>query len=93
MPFSRYVEIGRVALISYGPEYGKLVVITDVVDQNRVRTFKLRQNFHNNIESFIYTLFCNHHAASGLHAGLIFGLDRTLFQHLGKSIEKEIAAA
>ena len=38
MPFSRYVEIGRVALISYGPEYGKLVVITDVVDQNRVRT-------------------------------------------------------
>ena len=37
MPFSRYVEIGRVALINYGPEYGKLVVITDVVDQNRVR--------------------------------------------------------
>lgn len=71
MPFSRYVEIGRVALISYGPEYGKLVVITDVVDQNRVRTFKLWQNFHNNIESFIYTLLCNHHAASDLHAGLI----------------------
>ncbi len=38
MPFSRYVEIGRVALINYGEEYGKLVVISDVVDQNRVRS-------------------------------------------------------
>lgn len=37
MPFSWYVEIGRVALINYGEEYGKLVVISDVVDQNRVR--------------------------------------------------------
>lgn len=37
MPFSRYVEIGRIALISYGEEYGKLVAIVDVVDQNRVR--------------------------------------------------------
>ncbi|KAK9820141.1 hypothetical protein WJX72_006581 [[Myrmecia] bisecta] len=35
MPFKRYVEIGRVALVNYGPEYGKLVVITDIVDQNR----------------------------------------------------------
>ncbi|KAL6774339.1 RPL14 [Auxenochlorella protothecoides x Auxenochlorella symbiontica] len=35
MPFTRYVEIGRVALINYGLEYGKLVVISDVVDQNR----------------------------------------------------------
>ncbi|GIL44734.1 hypothetical protein Vafri_2249, partial [Volvox africanus] len=35
MPFKRYVEIGRVALINYGPEFGKLVVITDVIDQNR----------------------------------------------------------
>lgn len=36
MPFKRYVEIGRVAMINYGPECGKLVVISDVVDQNRV---------------------------------------------------------
>ena len=35
MPFKRYVEIGRVALINFGEEAGKLVVITDVVDQNR----------------------------------------------------------
>ncbi len=37
MPFQRYVEIGRVALINYGEDYGKLVVIVDVVDKNRVR--------------------------------------------------------
>ncbi len=36
MPFKRYVEIGRVAMINYGEEYGKLVVISDIVDQNRV---------------------------------------------------------
>ncbi|XWS36459.1 hypothetical protein CRYUN_Cryun20dG0087400 [Craigia yunnanensis] len=28
-------EIGRVALFNYGKDYGKLVVIVDVVDQNR----------------------------------------------------------
>ena len=37
MPFSRYVEIGRVALVNYGADAGKLVVITDVIDSNRVR--------------------------------------------------------
>ena len=36
MPFQRYVEVGRVVLINYGKEYGKLYVITDIVDQNRV---------------------------------------------------------
>ncbi|KAA8543391.1 hypothetical protein F0562_021114 [Nyssa sinensis] len=35
MPFKRFVEIGRVALINYGKDYGKLVVIVDVIDQNR----------------------------------------------------------
>ncbi|KAH0470325.1 hypothetical protein IEQ34_000048 [Dendrobium chrysotoxum] len=34
MPFQRYVEIGRVALVNYGKEYRKLVVIVDVIDQN-----------------------------------------------------------
>lgn len=38
MPFTRFVEIGRVAMVNYGPEHGKLVVISDVVDQNRVST-------------------------------------------------------
>lgn len=36
MPFSRYVEVGRVVIINYGKEYGKLYVISDIVDQNRV---------------------------------------------------------
>ncbi|ESQ50524.1 hypothetical protein EUTSA_v10022865mg [Eutrema salsugineum] len=35
MVFKRYVEIGRVALVNFGKDYGKLVVIVDVVDQNR----------------------------------------------------------
>eukprot|EP00798_Chlamydomonas_sp_ICE-L_P015177 gene15177-21250_t len=34
MPFKRYVEIGRVAMVNYGEDYGKLVVISDVIDQN-----------------------------------------------------------
>ncbi|KAK9724285.1 hypothetical protein RND81_05G061100 [Saponaria officinalis] len=36
MPFKRYVEVGRVALVNYGKDYGRLVVIVDVIDQNRV---------------------------------------------------------
>ncbi|EFJ27815.1 hypothetical protein SELMODRAFT_403602 [Selaginella moellendorffii] len=35
MGFRRFVEIGRVACINYGEDYGKLVVIVDVIDQNR----------------------------------------------------------
>ncbi len=35
MVFSRFVEIGRVAQVSYGPDLGALVVIVNVVDQNR----------------------------------------------------------
>ncbi|NXQ04734.1 RL14 protein, partial [Vidua macroura] len=33
--FKRFVEIGRVAFISFGPHAGKLVAIVDVIDQNR----------------------------------------------------------
>ncbi|KAJ0986928.1 hypothetical protein J5N97_005284 [Dioscorea zingiberensis] len=36
MLFKRYGELGRVALVNYGKDYGKLVVIVDVVDQNRL---------------------------------------------------------
>ena len=35
----------RVALINYGEEYGKLVVITDVVDQNRVCLYSTMTGF------------------------------------------------
>lgn len=33
--FTRIVEFGRVVLINYGPETGKLAVIVDVLDANR----------------------------------------------------------
>lgn len=35
MGFKRFVEVGRVVLINYGPEEGKLAVIIDIVDQNK----------------------------------------------------------
>jgi hypothetical protein len=35
--YNRYVQIGRVVVVNYGPEAGKLATIIDVVDQNRVR--------------------------------------------------------
>nr|CAH7747759.1 unnamed protein product [Callosobruchus chinensis] len=36
MPFQRFVETGRVAVVSDGPNKGKLVTIVDVIDQTRV---------------------------------------------------------
>lgn len=36
MPFKRTIEIGRVALCTYGPDAGKLFVIVDILDANRV---------------------------------------------------------
>jgi large subunit ribosomal protein L14e len=35
--FTRFVEVGRVVLINYGPDYGKLATIVDIVDGKRVR--------------------------------------------------------
>jgi len=35
MVFKRFVEIGRVAVINYGPDAGKLCIIIDIFDQNR----------------------------------------------------------
>lgn len=34
--FTRYVEVGRVARVNYGPQEGKLAVIVDIVNENRV---------------------------------------------------------
>ncbi|CAK9056565.1 60S ribosomal protein L14 [Durusdinium trenchii] len=34
--FKRFVEPGRLALITYGPCAGKLCTVTDIVDQKRV---------------------------------------------------------
>ncbi|GMH55512.1 hypothetical protein TrRE_jg10230 [Triparma retinervis] len=35
MVFTRYVEVGRVALVNFGPDSGKIATIVDVVDQNK----------------------------------------------------------
>jgi len=35
MVYKRFVEIGRVCVINYGPDSGKLCVLNDVIDQNR----------------------------------------------------------
>jgi len=35
MGYKRFVEIGRVAMLNYGSDYGKLCVIMDVLDHNR----------------------------------------------------------
>eukprot|EP00751_Fragilariopsis_kerguelensis_P005144 CAMPEP_0170784668 /NCGR_PEP_ID=MMETSP0733-20121128/16356_1 /TAXON_ID=186038 /ORGANISM="Fragilariopsis kerguelensis, Strain L26-C5" /LENGTH=134 /DNA_ID=CAMNT_0011129791 /DNA_START=119 /DNA_END=523 /DNA_ORIENTATION=+ len=35
MVFKRYVEVGRIVLINYGPEKGKLATVIDIVDQNK----------------------------------------------------------
>ncbi len=34
--FKRFVEPGRLALISFGPDAGKMVTIVDIIDQRRV---------------------------------------------------------
>merc|ERR1712157_610444 len=35
MVFTRHAEVGRVILITYGPDTGKLATIIDIVDQNK----------------------------------------------------------
>merc|ERR1711998_144015 len=39
MGFTRFVEMGRVVLINYGPDSGKLGMIVDVIDQNRCMVY------------------------------------------------------
>ena len=36
MSFSRFVELGRIVMITYGPDQNKLATIVDVIDNNRV---------------------------------------------------------
>ncbi|GKT25485.1 Ribosomal protein L14 like protein [Aduncisulcus paluster] len=36
MVFQRFVQIGRLSLINFGKQQGKVVVILDIVDKNRV---------------------------------------------------------
>ena len=36
MPFKKFVEIGRIAVLGQGPDAGKIAAIVNVIDQNRV---------------------------------------------------------
>lgn len=36
MGFTRFVEVGRVVLINYGPDAGKLATIVDIVDSKKI---------------------------------------------------------
>ena len=45
MIYMKLVEIGRVVFITKGKDEGKLAVIVNVLDSNRVSLFKL-SNFH-----------------------------------------------
>ena len=36
MPYDRFVQVGRVAYVAYGPEKGKICCITNIIDQTRV---------------------------------------------------------
>ena len=36
MPYDRFVQVGRVAFVAYGPEKGKICCITNIIDQTRV---------------------------------------------------------
>ncbi len=42
--YKRYAELGRIVLISYGPDAGKLATIVDIVDHTSVRSCYLRQS-------------------------------------------------
>ena len=39
--FTRFVEVGRVVLINFGPDAGKLATVLDVVDAKRVSSIFL----------------------------------------------------
>ena len=51
MPYTRLVEVGRVVMINYGKDYGKLVVIVDIIDQSRV---SLSRPFVHSVVNFCF---------------------------------------
>lgn len=44
--YKRFAEVGRIVLIQYGPDAGKLATIIDIVDQNKVRRARARMGQH-----------------------------------------------
>lgn len=51
MPFKRYVQRGRLALLGFGPDKGKLALITDLLDQNTVQIDNPVQNVKRQVVS------------------------------------------
>jgi len=39
--FKKIVEVGRVVMITYGPDAGKLAVIVDIIDHGRVNIINI----------------------------------------------------
>ena len=58
MPFKKFVEVGRVAVLGgAGPDQGKIAAIVNVIDQNRVliEVRPITSRF-NSLHSFLHTL-------------------------------------
>lgn len=68
--FKRFVEIGRVAYVSFGPHAGKLVAIVDVIDQNRV---SLKDTTHISVVGLFVGMSVDHVVVSFLSQALIDG--------------------
>jgi len=61
MPYKRYVQRGRLALLGYGPDKGKVALITDLLDQNKVQIDNPVQNVKRQVVSIkwlVLTDFC-----------------------------------
>merc|ERR1711907_616916 len=52
MPFTRLVEVGRVAMVNYGKDYGKLVVIIDISKSPNKKTLIAALNSSKAFEKF-----------------------------------------
>jgi len=70
-PFSRFVEIGRVVLINYGPDAGKLATIIDVVDNKRVRSIISVLQCETNIVLYGKVLVDGPQSVTGIHRQVI----------------------
>ncbi|KAJ1538980.1 60S ribosomal protein L14, partial [Nowakowskiella sp. JEL0078] len=45
MVFKKFVEVGRVVLVTYGTDAGKLAVVVGIIDHNRVRVARQSLSF------------------------------------------------
>jgi large subunit ribosomal protein L14e len=55
MPFTRFVEVGRVALVNFGPDTGKLCTIIDIIDGKRVSDSRIIDFHGNEILHILYS--------------------------------------